>query len=180
MAIKKEIISKNGERKEYFKIKKAMFDYANNYFVIDCDVYVSEEHREKAKEILQPVQMNEEIWHRLQGKDLKTMAEHIVLSEINYGEVNQAHREAAQYILKEEQIKVSIEDIDIRNLLYELLKQTSELEGATDVLEPNSSLTEKEIEEELQKRLEVAEEKAIASQQPPPPMVAERDPNGGL
>lgn len=179
MAIKKELISLNGEKKEYFKIKKATFDYENNYFVIDCEVYTSEEHREKAREKLASVQMNEEIWHKLQGKNLKTQAEHQVLMQISYGEIVEAHREAMQYVLKDEQIKVNIDNTDVRAILYDLLKQTPELQGAIDVLEEKHSLTEKEVEKELQRRVEVEEEK-ISELPPPPPMVAEKDPNGGL
>lgn len=179
MAIKKELISLNGEKKEYFKIKKATFDYENNCFTIDCEVYTSEEHREKAKEILAAVQMDEEIWHRLQSKNLKTQAEHQVLMQINYGQIVEAHREAMQYILKDEQIKVSIDSVDIRSILYELLKQTSELQGAEDVMENRHSFTEEEIEAELQKRIEIEQEK-IDALPPPPQMVAEKDPNGGL
>ena len=179
MAIKKELIGLNGEKKEYFKIKKIVFDYEHNYFVIDCEVYTNEEYRMKAKELLQEIQMDEEIWYKLQDKMMKTQEEHYVLSQIDYGAICEAHRQATQYILKDEQIAVNVENTDIRNILYDLLKQTPQLEGAVDILENKSSLTEEEINAELEKRLELAAEKIAASQLPPPQNI-EKDPNGGL
>ena len=179
MAIKKELIGINGERKEYFRIKKIIFDYDSHFFTITCEVYTSEEHRKKAKEKLQSIQMNEEIWYKLQDKTMKSAAEHMILSDISYDEIIQAHRDAAQYILKEEQIQVNVEDVDIRGTLYELLKQTQELKGATDVFENEHLLTEIEINEEIERRLKEAEERIIMNQLPPPVEI-ERDPSGGL
>ena len=72
---------------------------------------------------------------------------------------------------------VSLENQDLRDILYSLLKETTELQGATDVLENNNNLTKEEIEKELEKRIEEAKKEL--------PIVGQteevvRDQNGGL
>lgn len=178
MAIKKELIGINGEKKEYFKIKKVVLDYENNFFAIDCIVYTNGKYREQAKEKIQEVQMDEAIWHLIQNKEEKTSTEHMVLSKINYGKIIKAHREAEELILKEEQIRINIGDKDIRDIFYTMLKNTSELNGAIDVLEQSNKPTSVEIEEELQKRLQEAEEQIKLNEVIQTEIV--QDPEGGL
>lgn len=178
MAIKKEIIGANGEKKEYFKIKRIVLDYETHHFVVECQVYTDSSYRDEAREKIQAIELDEALWNYLQNKEDKTIDELTVLAKIDYGKVIKAHKEAAQLVLKDEQIAIDVENTDVRNIFYELLKNTSQLEGATDVLETNPVITIADVVEELNKRTAIEEEKRIELQNSLE--VPERDPNGGL
>ena len=177
MAIEKELIGRNGEKRTYFKIKRVVLNYETGYFAIECSSYTNANYRNKEKEEVKTSEMEKALWELLNEKEEKTPEELIVWSRINYEKINKVFERAQELKLKDEVFMVSLENQDLRDVLYNLLKETAELQGATDVLENNNSLTKEEIEKELEKRIEEAKKEL--------PIVGQteevvRDQNGGL
>lgn len=178
MAIKKEIIGTNGEKKQYFKINRVNLDYENECFFIECSVYTDESYRQKQKDIVEDYLVEKGLWDLLNEKNEKTSAELMVQSKINYGQITKAFSEAQQYKLKDEIFTISLKNQDLRDIFYNLLKQTIELNGAEDILENNNSEVSNLVETELDKRVAEAEEflDNLQEQQ----IVTPKDLEGGL
>lgn len=178
MAIKKEIVGANGEKKQYFKINRVNLDYENECFFIECSVYTDESYRQKQKDIVEDYLIEKGLWDLLNEKNEKTSAELMVQSKINYGKITKAFSEAQQYKLKDEVFTISLKDQDLRDVFYNLLKQTTELNGAEDILENNNTETSNLIEEELNERVTKAQEFLDGFQEEQ--VVTPKDSEGGL
>ena len=134
MAIEKEIISQNGEKRKYFKIGKVNLDYENNNYNIECISYTDKSYRDKEKKDLEEYEALKKEYHELSAKEEKTQSDLARLEELNISELENARLNVEPLFLKRETFSIDLTE-ELRKLFYDLLKQNEKFIGATDVFD---------------------------------------------
>lgn len=143
MAIEKEIISQNGEKRKYFKIGKVNLDYENNNYSIECISYTDKSYRDKEKKGLEEYEVLKKEYHELSAKEEKTKSDLARLDELNISELENARLNVEPLFLKRETFLIDLTE-ELRKLFYDLLKQNEKFIGATDVFDNISQKEENE------------------------------------
>lgn len=140
MAIEKEIVSQNGEKRKYFRISKANLDYENNIYNIECISYTDKSYRDKEKESLKEYEELKKEYYELSAKEEKTESDLARLGELNISELENARLNLEPLFLKRETFSIDLTE-ELRDLFYNLLKQNEKFIGAADVFD---SINQKE------------------------------------
>ena len=134
MAIEKEIISQNGEKRKYFRISKVNLDYENNIYNIECISYTDKSYRDKEKESLKEYEELKAEYHELSAKEEKTQSDLARLDELNISELENARLNLEPLFLKRETFSIDLTE-ELRDLFYTLLKQNENFINAIDVFD---------------------------------------------
>ena len=134
MAIEKEIISQNGEKRKYFRIGKVNLDYENNIYNIECISYTDKSYRDKEKESLKEYEELKAEYHELSAKEEKTQSDLARLDELNISELENARLNLEPLFLKRETFSIDLTE-ELRDLFYTLLKQNENFINAIDVFD---------------------------------------------
>lgn len=145
MAIEKEIISQNGEKRKYFRISKINLDYENNIYNIECISYTDKSYRDKEKESLKEYEELKAEYYELSTKEEKTQNDLVRLNELNISELENARLNLEPLFLKRETFSIDLTE-ELRDLFYNLLKQNEKFIGAADVFD---SINQKEENENV-------------------------------
>lgn len=140
MAIEKEIVSQNGEKRKYFRISKANLDYENNIYNIECISYTDKSYRDKEKESLKEYEELKKEYYELSAKEEKTESDLARLGELNISKLENARLNLEPLFLKRETFSIDLTE-ELRDLFYNLLKQNEKFIGAADVFD---SINQKE------------------------------------
>lgn len=143
MAIEKEIISQNGEKRKYFKIGKVNLDYENNNYSIECISYTDKSYRDKEKKDLEEYEALKKEYHELSAKEEKTQSDLTRLEELNISELENARLNVEPLFLKRETFSIDLTE-ELRKLFYDLLKQNEKFIGAIDIFDNISQKEENE------------------------------------
>lgn len=143
MAIEKEIISQNGEKRKYFRISKVNLDYENNIYNIECISYTDKSYRDKEKESLKEYEELKAEYHELSAKEEKTQSDLARLDELNISELENARLNLEPLFLKRETFSIDLTE-ELRDLFYTLLKQNENFINAIDVFDSISQKEENE------------------------------------
>ena len=143
MAIEKEIISQNGEKRKYFKIGKVNLDYENNNYSIECISYTDKSYRDKEKKDLEEYEALKKEYHELSAKEEKTQSDLTRLEELNISELENARLNVEPLFLKRETFSIDLTE-ELRKLFYDLLKQNEKFIGAIDIFDNISKKEENE------------------------------------
>ena len=143
MAIEKEIISQNGEKRKYFRIGKINLDYENNIYNIECVSYTDKSYRDKEKESLKEYEELKAEYHELSAKEEKTQSDLARLDELNISELENARLNLEPLFLKRETFSIDLTE-ELRDLFYTLLKQNENFINAIDVFDNISQKEENE------------------------------------
>lgn len=134
MAIEKEIISQNGEKRKYFRISKVNLDYENNTYNIECISYTDKSYRDKEKENLKKYEELKEEYYKLSAKEEKTQSDLARLGELNISDLENAHLNVEPLFLKKETFSINLTE-ELRDLFYILLKRNENFINAIDVFD---------------------------------------------
>ena len=143
MAIEKEIISQNGEKRKYFRIGKVNLDYENNIYNIECISYTDKSYRDKEKESLKKYEELESEYHELSTKEEKTQDDLARLDELNISELANARLKLEPLFLKRETFSINLAE-ELRDSFYILLKQNENFINAIDIFDSISQKEENE------------------------------------
>ena len=134
MAIEKEIVSQNGEKRKYFRISKANLDYENNIYNIECISYTDKSYRDKEKESLKEYEELKKEYYELSAKEEKTESDLARLGELNISELENARLNLEPLFLKRETFSIDLTE-ELRDLFYNLLKQNEKFINAIDIFD---------------------------------------------
>lgn len=143
MAIEKEIISQNGEKRKYFRIGKVNLDYENNNYSVECISYTDKSYRDKEKENLKEYEELKAEYHELSAKEEKTQSDLARLDELNISELENTRLNLEPLFLKRETFSIDLTK-ELRDLFYTLLKQNENFINAIDVFDSISQKEENE------------------------------------
>lgn len=160
MAIKKELIGRNGEKREYFKISKVILDYEKNSFKVECASYANEGYREKEKEIVEDFKKNQAILDYIANKLDRTEEELALWAELN-AKNNSIYLENESLKIKNETFEIELEN-DLLETFYKALKKNPVFNDAIDAFseEPTKKTpTQEELQEKVKEKIKQWKEK---------------------
>lgn len=137
MAIEKEIVQDNGERKKYFRITKVVLDYENKKYDVECASYVDESYRNQEKEREANYEKDKKEYYELEKIEEKTEEEIARLSELNISEIENKKMTWKPLYLKLDNFEIELTD-ELRDTFYTLLKNSKIFKNAKDIFEPEN------------------------------------------
>lgn len=143
MAIEKEIIGRNGEKRKYFRISKINLDYENNIYNVECISYTDKSYRDKEKEDLKKYEELKAEYYKLSAKEEKTQSDLARLGELNISELENERLNIEPLFLKRETFSINLTE-ELRDLFYTLLKQNEKFTNAIDVFDSTNQKEENE------------------------------------